>query len=286
VIAALEHAYHGDTFGAMSVSGRGVFTDAFAEQLFEVVRLPDPAGAACVPALVALLDARAREVAAVIVEPLLLGAGGMRVWPASTLRQIRELTAAHGTLLIADEVLTGFGRTGPMFACEHAGIAPDLMCVSKGLTGGFLPLGATLATERIFAGFLSPDRTRTLFHGHSYSANPLACAAALASLALMTDGCAEQRRRIERAHRAAATGFAAHPRVRDARVFGTVLAFELDGAAQYVNEVASVLGAFALERGVLLRPLGNTVYILPPYCATDDDLARAYAVIHGFLGQS
>jgi adenosylmethionine-8-amino-7-oxononanoate aminotransferase len=180
-------------------------------------------------------------------------------------------------------VLTGFGRTGPLFACEHAGVAPDLMCLSKGLTGGFLPMGATLATEAVFDRFRSRDRTRALLHGHSYTANPLACTAALASLHLLDAQSAERRAQIQHEHRAAATRFASHPRVRGARVLGTMLAFEIESDGGYLDPVGGSLHAFALEHGVLLRPLGNTVYLLPPYCSTDGDLARAYAVIDEFL---
>ncbi len=216
---------------------------------------------------------------------MLLGAGGMRVWPAEQLRALRTLAAEHGILFIADEVLTGFGRTGPLFACEHAGISPDIMCLSKGLTGGFLPLGATLATEQVFEAFLSDDRARTLFHGHSYTANPLACAAGVASIALLNDDCARQRACIERAHRAAAEQFATHPRVRAPRVLGTMLAFEVDDAGAYLNPIGTALRAFALERDVFLRPLGNTVYFLPPYCASDADLAGAYNAVREFLDQ-
>jgi adenosylmethionine-8-amino-7-oxononanoate aminotransferase len=186
-------------------------------------------------------------------------------------------------LLIADEVLTGFGRTGPLFACDQADVAPDIMCLSKGLTGGFLPLGATLATERIFERFRSSERTRAFFHGHSYTANPLACAAAVASVGLLDDACAAARRRIGDAHIAAAGRFESHPRVRNARVLGTMLAFEADDASSYLDPLAPALHAFALARGVLLRPLGNTVYLLPPYCSTDADLERAYCVIGAFL---
>jgi adenosylmethionine-8-amino-7-oxononanoate aminotransferase len=283
VVAALENAYHGDTFGAMSVSGRGLFTDPFVPQLFDVARLPDPVSGDVVGALEHLIDTRGRELAAVIVEPLLLGAGGMRMWPASALRDIRALTAARGVLLIADEVLTGFGRTGPTFACEHAGVSPDLMCLSKGLTGGFIPLGATLATEELFSAFRSDDHTRTLFHGHSFTANPLACAAALASLALLDDDCAARRQAIEREHRQAATRLSEAPGVSNTRVLGTVLALDLDaGRAGYLSEVGPALRRFALDRGVLLRPLGNTVYVLPPYCATASDLACAYDTIAEF----
>lgn len=282
-IVALDRAYHGDTFGAMSVSARGVFTSAFDALLFDVVRLGDPSETDVAAQLESLIAEKGNTIAAVIVEPMLLGAGGMKLWPAEMLRAIRTSTAAAGIPLIADEVLTGFGRTGPLFACEHAGIAPDIMCLSKGLTGGFLPMGATLASEPIFERFASANASHTLFHGHSYTANPLACAAALASITLLDEACAAQRQAIADAHHAAVERFRAHPRVHGARVLGTMFAFELNGAHDYMNSIGTSLRRFALERGVLLRPLGNTVYLLPPYCASTTDLARAYAVIDEFL---
>ncbi|HEY4219559.1 MAG TPA: adenosylmethionine--8-amino-7-oxononanoate transaminase [Gemmatimonadaceae bacterium] len=283
LVVALENSYHGDTFGAMSVSARGLFTEPFAEQLFEVARLPDPVDHDVVGALDRLLGERPGDIAALIVEPLLLAAGGMRMWPAKALRDLRDLTAAYGVLFIADEVLTGFGRTGPLFACDHVGVSPDLMCLSKGITGGFVPFGATLATEAIFESFKSTDRKRTLFHGHSYAGNPIACAAGLASLALMDDRCDDRRSGIELSHRAAAARLAAIPGIVNVRVLGTVIALELvarDGG--YLSEVGLRLHRYALERGVLLRPLGNTVYLLPPYCVTDADLGRAYDIIADF----
>ena len=267
-IAALEHAYHGDTFGAMSASARGLFTDPYGSHLFDVVRYPSSA----------ITD----ELAAVVVEPLLQGAGGMRMWSEATLRDIREKTAEHGVLLIADEVLTGFGRTGPLFACERAGVVPDVICLSKGLTGGFLPLSATAVREEIFEAFLSGDRRHTLFHGHSFTANPIACAAALASLALLNDESAARRVAIECKHRSAMATLAGHPRVTEPRVLGTVAAFNL-GSAGYLDPVGADLSRFALERGVLLRPLGDVVYVLPPYCTTDAQLDQIYGVITEFL---
>jgi len=283
LIVALENAYHGDTFGAMSVSARGLFTEPFAEHLFEVARLPDPVGHDVPAALESLIRSRGRDIAAVIVEPMLLGAGGMRVWSADALRAVREITRRHGIVLIADEVLTGFGRTGPLFACEHAGISPDLMCLSKGITGGFVPFAATLATDTLFDAFRSTDRKRTLFHGHSYTANPIACAAALASLALLDERSAERRRAIERSHTDAAVGLSALPRVENVRVLGTMLAMELVATDRgYLSAIGPALRSFALERGVLLRPLGDTVYLLPPYCSTTADLQRAYDVIAEF----
>ena len=282
-VIALTHAYHGDTFGAMSVSARGVFTASFEPLLFDVVRLGDPQETDVGAELARVVETGGADVAAVIVEPMLLGAGGMRVWTADALAHIRSVTATEGILLIADEVLTGFGRTGPLFACEHAGIAPDIMCLSKGLTGGFLPMGATLATDAVFERFRSRDRNQTFFHGHSYTANPLACAAALASIALLDDRCARRRDAIAAAHRAAAARLGAHPRVTRARQLGTMFAFEIGGSGDYLDPVGLRLRDFALARGVLLRPLGNTVYLLPPYCTTPADLDRAYGVIESFL---
>jgi adenosylmethionine-8-amino-7-oxononanoate aminotransferase len=276
-IGALEHAYHGDTFGAMSASARSTFTAPFTPQLFDVVRLGDPTDT---NAVLKAVD-EAPPLAAVIVEPLLQAAGGMRVWPAELLRAIRE----RATLLIADEVLTGFGRTGPLFACETAGVIPDIICLSKGLTGGFLPLGATAVRDEIFQAFLSQDRRATLFHGHSYTANPIACAAGRASLALLDDASAARRASIEATHRAQLAGIASHPCVLNPRVIGTIGAFDLAAGSSngYLNPVGPRLAAFALARGVLLRPLGDVVYVLPPYCITGEQLDAVYGVIRAFL---
>ena len=286
LVAALENAYHGDTFGAMSVSARGIFNEAYSDGLFEVARLPDPAEGDVVAALEDLLDERGHELAALIVEPLLLGAGGMRVWEAGTLRELRRLTRERGVLLIADEVLTGFGRTGPLFACAGAEVVPDLLCLSKGLTGGFLPLGATLSTEEVFQAFRSPDRSHALFHGHSYTANPIACAAARASLALLDEGCESRRLAIEQEHRRGLARLEGHGSVRRGRVLGTMAAFDLAGEAGYMSRAGAELHRFALDRGVLLRPLGNVVYLLPPYCMTGEEVQDVYEVIERFLEES
>jgi adenosylmethionine---8-amino-7-oxononanoate aminotransferase len=293
-IVALEHAYHGDTFGAMSSSARGVFTAPFATHLFDVVRLPgpgpDPGDSETLAALDRLLEDGGSSIAAVIVEPRLQAAGGMRVWHDDVLRGIRERTARHGVLLIADEVLTGFGRTGPMFACAGAGIVPDVICLSKGLTGGFLPLGATVVREELFEAFRGTDRRQTFFHGHSFTGNPIACAAARASLSLCGDRCDARRAAIEGTHRARLARLAGHPWVRNPRILGTMAAFDLehpDGAAfgGYLDPIGRELSAFALDAGVLLRPLGNVVYTLPPYEITDEQLGRIYDVIAEFLAQ-
>lgn len=283
VVAALENAYHGDTFGAMSASARGVFTEPFADHLFEVARLPDPTEGDTVAALERLLDERGGEVAALIVEPLLLAAGGMKVWPERTLRALRRLTGEAGVLLIADEVATGFGRTGPLFACGCAAVSPDLICLSKGITGGFLPLGVTAAREELFEAFRSPDRRRTFFHGHSYTGNPLACAAARASLRLLDDDCARRRAEIETAHHEGLALISQHPGVRAPRVLGTVAAFDLVAADGYLSPIGRELAAYARAEGVLLRPLGNVVYLMPPYCTTAREVGGVYELVKRFL---
>jgi adenosylmethionine---8-amino-7-oxononanoate aminotransferase len=219
----------------------------------------------------------------VIVEPLVLGASGMRVWDEAVLQGIRTRTSIAGVHLIADEVMTGFGRTGPLFACERAAVRPDLLCLSKGITGGLLPLGATAATAEIFAAFSSEDRRKTFFHGHSYTANPIACAAALASLTLFDGTCDAARARIEATHAAQLAQLRGTPGVKAVRQIGTVSAVELDAPAGYLSDVGRELAAFSLQQGVLLRPLGNVAYCLPPYCTSDSELDRVYRVLQRFL---
>ena len=203
----------------------------------------------------------------------------MVVWPADFLREVRRLCDEHGVLLIADEVLTGFGRTGRMFACEHAGVEPDLLCLSKGLTAGYLPMGATLASEEIYEAFVSDDRSRTFFHGHSFTANPLACAVALASLDLFRDEPVLER--VGAIGRRLAAGLETLrdlPCVGEVRHLGGVGIVELvtdkstRAAWGYLDEVGSVLSAAFLDRGLLLRPLGNILYVMPPYVASDDEV--------------
>lgn len=267
----LHGAYHGDTVGAMSVSGASVFTAAFEPLLFPMARV----GSA--DALEQYLQAHRGAVAAVIVEPMIQGAGGMIMWPASFLAACRRLCDEYDTLLIADEVFTGFGRTGKMFACEHAAISPDIICLSKALTAGYLPLGATVATERIYEAFLSDDRSKTFFHGHSFTANPLACAVAIASLDLFADGAVLDRVvRLERQMRDGLAPLASLPRATDVRVMGGVAAVELrTGAGGYLDGIGPRLAAAFLERGLLLRPLGNVLYLMPPYVITDEEVEWA-----------
>ncbi len=298
MIVALEHAYHGDTVGAMSVSDDSPFTAAFSSMRIPVLRTHSaycahcPVGLTratchieCLNQLEALLKERGHEIAAVIVEPLLQGAGGMIVHPEEFLAGVRRLTAAHDVLLIADEVLTGFGRTGRMFACERANVTPDLMCVAKGLTGGFLSLAATFTTSRIHDAFLGADRKRAFYHGHSYTANPIACAAANANLQIFKDEPVFERiATIEAVHRERLMKIAAHPSVADVRHIGTVAAIELKVSdSGYLSALRPKLYAFYLNRGILLRPLGNIVYILPPYVTTPEQLHIIYDAIHDSL---
>jgi adenosylmethionine---8-amino-7-oxononanoate aminotransferase len=279
LFVALAGAYHGDTFGAMAAGGSRVFHGAFAELLCEVRHLPVPVGGRsvdeCVEAAEELLAKEEGRIAALLVEPIVQGAGGMRIYPPEYLGVLREATARRGIPLVADEVFTGFGRTGKMFACEHAGVAPDLLCLSKGLTGGLLPLGATLASAGIYADFLSDDRARTFFHGHSYTANPIACAAARASLALLEESGALARvAELERLFAGRLARLAALPAVAEVRGLGALAVAELAPAgasAGYLDERGPRLQRALLARSVLLRPLGDVVYFLPPYCITDDE---------------
>jgi adenosylmethionine---8-amino-7-oxononanoate aminotransferase len=297
-IVALDHAYHGDTVGAMSVSADSPFTSAFESLRIPVLRTHSascahcPVGLTratchieCLNKLERLLSEQGDEIAAVVVEPLLQAAGGMIVHPEEFLSGVRRLTSAHDVLLIADEVLTGFGRTGRMFACERAGVVPDLMCVAKGLTGGFVPLAATFASDRVHDAFTDGDRAHVFFHGHSYTANPIACAAANASLRIFeSEPVFERIDAIENAHKERLPAFAVHPSVADVRHIGTVAAIELKVPdAGYLSSLRPRLYSYYLDRGVLLRPLGNVVYILPPYVITLDQLHFVYDVIQDSL---
>lgn len=286
-IVALEHAYHGDTVGAMSVSASSSFTEPFHNLMFPVHRVHSAycyrcpvdktrssCNIDCVDRLARLLEEKSGEIAAVIVEPLLQGAGGMIIHPVEFLQRIRKLCTEHNVLLIADEVLTGFGRCGQMFACDSAGVAPDLMCLSKGLTGGVLPMGATISTAQIHEAFVSRDRTRTFYHGHSYTGNPFAAAAGVASLKIFdSEPVFDRIDAIGRIHRDRLANIQNHPAVGDVRCIGTVAGIELRADdAGYFSQLRPRLYNFFLESGVLLRPLGNIIYVLPPYVISSGDL--------------
>lgn len=282
-IVALDHGYHGDTFGTMSVGGRSVYNSAYESLLFDVHHLPfpDAAGQATIEAFSDLLKARGHEIAALIVEPLVLGAAGMLTYSAATLKALHDLCRQYGVLFIADEVMTGWGRTGTRFACEQAGIAPDILCTSKGLTGGYLPLAATLATEAIYQAFYSPDRAKMFFHSSSFTGNPIACAAACASLDLWHEE--PVMARITAIHRHQATllpRLSARPDVAGVRHLGTILAIDVQVPDHgYLSAVAPRLQRYFLSQGVLLRPMGETVYMLPPYCVSEEDLDVIVATI-------
>lgn len=285
-VVAFESAYHGDTFGAMAVSGRSAFTAPFTPFLFDVEYLPVPtAGQEDV-----VLEQAARlftgDVAAFIAEPLVQGAGGMVMYEPALLDQLFQLARRNNTLIIADEVMTGFGRTGRLFASDHLQEKPDLMCLSKGLTGGTMALGVTTCTQVIYDAFLSDDKFKTLFHGHSFTANPLACTAALASMELLlSDETQDNIRRIADRHRAFALRLAGRPNVTNIRQCGTLLAFDLSASGQtgYFNTIRDQAYTFLLERGILMRPLGNVLYLMPPYCTTDAQLQYVYEQIEELL---
>jgi adenosylmethionine-8-amino-7-oxononanoate aminotransferase len=278
-IIALEHAYHGDTVGTMSAGARGVFTAAYEPLLFDVVRLPLPTGRGC--DTLAALEEAAKDAAALIVEPLILGSGGMLMYDAEILRKMKALCERHGTLFIADEVMTGFGRTGTLFACEQAGITPDILCLAKGLTGGSLPLAATLCTPQIFEAHYSPDRARMFFHSSSFTANPIACAAARANLDIWKSEPVRDRiRGLGNMQEERLAPFRTDARFANVRRLGTIAALDLKVPDPgYLAGVTPRLTAFFHQRGVLLRPLGNTIYVMPPYCTTAAELDLVYDAI-------
>jgi adenosylmethionine---8-amino-7-oxononanoate aminotransferase len=287
-IIVMEHGYHGDTIGTMSAGERGAFTEPYGPLLFEVARIPFPRAGAEQATLDALERlCAAGDAAALLIEPLVLGAGGMLMYSAKVLRGLMQICAAHGVLFIADEVMTGWGRTGTRFACEQAGLAPDIACVSKGLTGGALPLAVTLCREDIFQAHYSQDRRLTFFHSSSFTANPIACAAALANLSIWEEEPVQARidalvqrqtRQLER--------FRADARFTGVRQTGTIAALDVDSAVPgYFAEVGPRLKACFERANVLLRPLGNTIYVLPPYCVTEQDLALIYDVIEAAVDE-
>ncbi len=277
-IIALEHAYHGDTIGTMAAGARGVFNAAYEPLLFDVARLPFPTDP---QVTLAALEREAPNAAALIVEPLLLGAGGMLMYGPQILHDMKATCEKHGTLFIADEVLTGFGRTGTLFACEQAGITPDLLCLAKGLTGGALPLAATLATPAIFDAHSSTDRRKTFFHSSSYTANPIACAVARENLAIWREEPVRTRiQKLATMQEERLAHLRTDPRFENIRRTGTVAALDVKVSDPgYLADAGPRLMAHFLSHGVLLRPLGNTIYVLPPYCISGAELDTVYAAI-------
>jgi len=277
-ILVLEHSYHGDTIGAMSVGARGVFNQAYAPLLFDVGTIPFPAEGQEQATLDALEAACRGRPAAFIVEPLILGAGGMLIYPAHVLTEMRAICARHDVLFIADEVMTAWGRTGTLLACEQAEIVPDILCLSKGLTGGAVPLAVTMATQPIFDAHLSDDRSKMFFHSSSYTANPIACAAAVANLEIWRDEPVLERiADLGERQQARLDGIEG---VAGKRRIGTIAAMDVpvpDGG--YLAAIGPRLLKHFRELDVLLRPLGNTVYVMPPYCISDAELDTVYNAI-------
>ncbi|TBO40877.1 adenosylmethionine--8-amino-7-oxononanoate transaminase [Pedobacter kyonggii] len=283
-ILAFKNAYHGDTFGAMSVSGRSIFTDAFNSLLFDVefIDLPNENNISHLISHISNL----KDTACFIFEPLILGSGGMLMYEAKYLDQLLSACKDAAILTIADEVMTGFGRTGTYFACEKLTNKPDIICLSKGLTGGTMPLGVTTCTKEIFEAFLSDDKLKTLYHGHSFTANPIACVASLASLdILLKSETLQNIKRVEAKHAVFLEEIKTHPKVKAIRQTGTIIAieWETDNETSYLSNLRNLLYSYFLNKGIILRPLGNIIYILPPYVISDEDLDYIYAAIKSAL---
>jgi adenosylmethionine-8-amino-7-oxononanoate aminotransferase len=285
-ILAFKNSYHGDTFGAMSVSDRSVFTLAFHELLFEVIFIDIPTKEN-IGDIKAIVHKHTNEIAAFIYEPLVQGAGGMKIYDDYLLNELLNTVKLQDIICIADEVMTGFGRTGKFFASEYMKEKPDIICLSKGLTGGTMALGVTACNEKIYNAYVNDDMLKTFFHGHSFTANPLACTAALASMDLLEQSQTKEAiewltkeneifgERIKNEHRLIC---------RNVRCLGTILALEIAlGKDEYLNNISNVITEKALSKGVYLRPLGNTVYIMPPYCITKDELMKVYKTITDIL---
>jgi len=293
-----EGAYHGDTFGAMSAGDRSVFTEVFKELLFDVEFVPYPETwigdeergqkeEAVIEEIEQLLNENPDKYAGIMVEPLVQGAGGMRMCSEEFLQELHWVNRHLDTLLIFDEVMTGFGRTGDWFACRRAQVEPDIICLAKGLTGGFLPLSVTVCSDNVYEAFNSSDPIKTFWHGHSYTANPIGCAAALASMELMDQNEAVFTE-MENWHLEYFENLADHPKLKNHRVTGTIAAMDIvtGGEEGYLNEVANHIKANCVDRGLLLRPLGNVLYLMPPYCTTRSQLGEMYDGIKQLIESS
>lgn len=287
-LLAFKDAYHGDTFGAMSVSDRSVFTLPFQQHLFDIIEIPIPNEENITSTLNTIRE-HAYDIAAFIYEPLVLGAGGMKMYEPKYLDEILRCNQAEHILNIADEVMTGFGRTGTMFASQQMQHKPDIICLSKGLTAGTMPLGVTACSQNIYEAFCSDEKMKTFFHGHSFTANPIACTAALANLELwemnQTHQLIEEIKKHIHDLKEDLMPFVGKT-IKNLRQLGTILAFEVSsGKDGYLNQIAYPCTDFCLKHGVYLRPLGNTVYIMPPYCITPQQLKKIFEVIRLYLLQ-
>jgi adenosylmethionine-8-amino-7-oxononanoate aminotransferase len=290
-ILAFHHSYHGDTFGAMSISERGTFTLAFRDKLFEVIFIETPDNKNFTQ-LKEEIEKCKNEIACFIYEPLLQGAGGMRMYDAKNLDILLSFLKEEKILCIADEVLTGFYRTGRFFAGDYLSEKADIICLSKALTGGTMALGVTACTQNVYDAFVNDDKTKTFFHGHSFTANPLACTAALASLSLLQlQKCRQQIEAIVYQQNYFYTkmkSFENKNIIKNLRHFGTILAFEVNTNEEdgYLQNIGAEFTKFCMQNGVYLRAMGNTIYVMPPYCITKKELRKVYSVIENFLESS
>lgn len=287
-IIAFENAYHGDTFGSMSVGERNVFTSAFSPLLFDVLRLPVPTKENIAEVKQKLNQyIQSGNVCAFIFEPLILGAGGsMQMYGADLLDELLSICKQHKIITIADEVMSGFYRTGKFFATDYLENKPDVICLSKGITGGVMPLGVTVCAQFIYDAYISEDKHKTFFHGHSYTANPTACAAALASMDLLEkEETVKNVQQIASSHQLFKEKIKLHPKILSIRNLGTVIAIEIKTPEEggYLNNLAEKISAYFIKKGILLRPLGNVLYVLPPYCISQSDLTYIYTCIETFL---
>lgn len=283
-IIAIQGAYHGDTFGAMSVADRNLFSAPFDDKLFDVQFIPFPEGngSNTIDAFRRICD---EETAGFIFEPLVQGAGGMRMYTPEVLEELVSIAKSNGALVIADEIMTGFCRTGRFFSTDHIASSPDIICMSKGLTGGYLPMSITAVSENIVSEFNSDDLEKTFWHGHSYTANPLACAAAVASFDLLTStDCQERIRRISELQADFVKENADHPKLNKVQSRGTILSMEVaSGDSGYTSSIRNQMYNYFLEKDILLRPLGNVLYFLPPYVTSEEDILRVHETILDFL---
>lgn len=282
-ILALEDAYHGDTFGAMAASGLGLFTEHFKDQLLEVVRIPLPTCDEVVKKAKDLLDTQ--EFAAFIFEPLVQGAAGMRMYDAKLLSEIIQIAQANDTFAIADEVMTGFGKTGKTFASNYLSVNPDIFCLSKALTGGMLPMAITSFTQTIYDGFLHNESGKALLHGHTFTANPLGCAAAIAAISLMEkQETQDQIQWIHQQHLQFQSEMQRHPKVENVRVMGVIFALDvISEDKEYYGNLRNKMYQFFIQNGLILRPIGNTIYLLPPYVILPTELEFMYEKVREVL---
>lgn len=289
-VVCFKNSYHGDTFGAMSAAGKNPFHKAFWKHLFDVESIVPPTVGneqESLNQLSAILNKN--ETACFIFEPLILGVGGMIIYPPAGLDALLKLCHERNVLTIADEVMTGFGRVGPLFACELINEQPDIICLSKGLSGGFLPLGATSCKQHIYEAFLSDSTQHALLHGHSYTGNPLACVSSLASLDLLEkEECSLQRKMIANSHKAFCAKWKSHPKLKRCEHIGTILVLEYSTGedTSYFQSIGKKLYRYFLEQGILLRPFGNVLHVMPPYCIQEEELQLVHQILINTLENS